>query len=429
MTVAAVKLPTPAPAPTAPPTPALTEEPPAWGLDARGLHDHFWTVHGVRVVRRGAGRFDSSRTDTYLLLDENELVLCDPKQVIGLATGLSKGRRGGAARLRVTETDGRSYSERVIADESGRLVKIERRYRPATLRETDVLVTADPVIGSIWRRSPSADDGRQAVRLAAGLRGHRAAAGEGRIFDASNPTDADRCIRNVARHWQEGASVWVCGRSPAAAPNRIGRRIFDIVFSLAALLFTAPLYPLIMLAIWLEDGRPFFFAHTRQTVGGRPFSCYKIRTMSRSADADKAMLADRNVCDGPQFHIEDDPRLLRVGRLLRRLHLDELPQFVNVLLGQMSVIGPRPSPDQENQFCPAWREARLSVRPGITGLWQVDRTRAPNADFQEWIRHDLEYVERRSVSLDAVILYKTIEDVCRRVAGPMPGSARDRRAA
>ncbi|MHC4711472.1 MAG: sugar transferase, partial [Planctomycetota bacterium] len=222
-------------------------------------------------------------------------------------------------------------------------------------------------IASIWRRSPSADEGQQAVRLAAGLRGHRAASGEGRIFDAANPSDADRCIRHVVRHWHDGAPVWVCGRSPATAPNRIGRRIFDIVFSLAALLLTAPLYPLIMFAIWLEDGRPFFFAHSRQTIGGRNFPCYKIRTMSRNADADKAMLAERNVCDGPQFHIEDDPRLLRVGRLLRRLHLDELPQFVNVLLGQMSVIGPRPSPDEENQFCPAWREARLSVKPGITG--------------------------------------------------------------
>ncbi|MHC4709711.1 MAG: hypothetical protein ACYTA3_04630, partial [Planctomycetota bacterium] len=175
MTVAAVKLPAPAPAP---PAPARTEESPAWGLDARGLHDHFWTIHGVRMVRRGADRFEAARNDTYLLLNENELVLCDPKQVIGLATG----RRGGAARLRVTETDGRNYSERVIADESGRLVKIERKYGPTTLRETDVLVTGDPAIASIWRRSPSADEGQQAVRLAAGLRGHRAASGEGRIF-------------------------------------------------------------------------------------------------------------------------------------------------------------------------------------------------------------------------------------------------------
>ena len=85
----------------------------------------------------------------------------------------------------------------------------------------------------------------------------------------------------------------------------------------------------------------------------------------------KKDLVAANVADGPQFFIPDDPRLLRVGKLLRRFQLDEFPQFWNVLLGHMSVVGPRPSPDKENQYCPAWREARLSVRPGITGLWQI----------------------------------------------------------
>ncbi|MEC8818795.1 MAG: sugar transferase, partial [Planctomycetota bacterium] len=90
-------------------------------------------------------------------------------------------------------------------------------------------------------------------------------------------------------------------------------------------------------------------------------------------------------------------------------HLDELPQFWNVLTGDMSLVGPRPSPDKENQFCPAWREARLSVRPGITGLWQVERTRAPGLDFQEWIRYDIEYVNKASLLLDAKICIKTIQ--------------------
>ncbi|MHC4652246.1 MAG: sugar transferase [Planctomycetota bacterium] len=412
----------PVPCPT---TVASEGATPAWGFEPRELHDHFWALHGMRVVRRGAGRFEPARADTYLLLDEDELVLFDPRQAIALASG----RRGGMVTLGVTESDGRDYSERVIADESGRLVSVRRSYAPAVLRETEVLITGNPLFASLWRRSPETSAGRRDVRLAAGLHGHRDASCTGRIFDAENASEADRCIHHVVRHWHDGAPVWACGRAPATAPRRVGRRVFDIVFSLAALALTAPLYPLIMLAIWLEDGRPFFFAHTRQTVGGRNFACYKIRTMAKNADASKKTLAARNVCDGPQFHIEDDPRLLRVGRLLRRLHLDELPQFINVLLGQMSVIGPRPSPDDENQFCPAWREARLSVKPGITGLWQVDRTRAPHADFQEWIRHDLEYVERRSFTLDAVILYKTIEDVCRRLAGHLPGGTRRRRAA
>jgi len=207
--------------------------------------------------------------------------------------------------------------------------------------------------------------------------------------------------------------------SPATRRRLVARRLFDIAFSLVALTLIAPLFPLIMLAIWLDDGRPFFFLHTRQTLGGRNFVCFKFRTMCKNAEQLKGQLAGENVCDGPQFHVEDDPRLLRVGRVLRRFHLDELPQFVNVLFGHMSVIGPRPSPDDENQFCPAWRDARLSVRPGVTGLWQVSRTRAPQADFQEWIRHDLDYVEHQSWRLDVVIMYKTTRDIISRVCAAM----------
>jgi lipopolysaccharide/colanic/teichoic acid biosynthesis glycosyltransferase len=197
--------------------------------------------------------------------------------------------------------------------------------------------------------------------------------------------------------------------------RRIGKRAFSLLISFVGLLVAAPLFPLIMMAIWLEDGRPFFFGHERQTRGGRSFRCFKFRTMCRHADAMKTRLAFRNVCDGPQFHIEDDPRLLRVGRVLRRLHLDELPQFFNVLVGHMDIVGPRPSPDCENQFCPTWREARLSIRPGITGLWQVARTRAPNVDFQEWIRYDLEYVQRECWRLDFWILWRTFRGLLLRL--------------
>jgi lipopolysaccharide/colanic/teichoic acid biosynthesis glycosyltransferase len=198
--------------------------------------------------------------------------------------------------------------------------------------------------------------------------------------------------------------------------ERVFKRSFDFVFSFLAILFTLPLYPLIMLAIWLEDGRPFFFGHRRETRGGREFRCWKFRSMRTDAERMKAELAERNQADGPQFFIDDDPRLLRVGRLLRKYNLDELPQFLNVLLGDMSVVGPRPSPREENQFCPAWREARLSVRPGITGLWQIKRTRRRGNDFQEWIRFDIEYVERRSWRLDLYILWKTISTVMFKVS-------------
>lgn len=192
---------------------------------------------------------------------------------------------------------------------------------------------------------------------------------------------------------------------------RVTKRLFDIAFALVMLVFTVPFYPLIMLAIYIEDGRPFFFEHTRQSRQGKPFQCLKFRTMYRNAEQMKADLEAQNICDGPQFYAENDPRILRVGKLMRKTQLDEVPQFVNILRGQMSVVGPRPSPEKENQFCPAWRDARLSVRPGLTGLWQVQRTREPETDFQEWIRYDLEYVQQQSWRLDIWIIIQTFRTI------------------
>jgi lipopolysaccharide/colanic/teichoic acid biosynthesis glycosyltransferase len=191
---------------------------------------------------------------------------------------------------------------------------------------------------------------------------------------------------------------------------RVTKRLFDVAFSLAVLIALTPIAPLVMLAIFLEDGLPSFYGHKRQTLFGREFPCWKFRTMVKDAEARKAQLAKKNRVDGPQFKLSDDedPRILRIGRFLRKTNLDELPQFWNVLVGDMSVVGPRPSPDKENQFCPAWREARLSVRPGVTGLWQVRRTREPMTDFQEWIRYDLEYVRNESWRLDLWIIAETI---------------------
>lgn len=190
---------------------------------------------------------------------------------------------------------------------------------------------------------------------------------------------------------------------------RATKRGFDIVFALLFMLFTLPLYPLIMLAIFFEDGRPFFFAHRRESLGGREFPCLKFRTMFNNADEIKKKLEQENQADGPQFFISNDPRITRVGRFMRKTNIDEFPQFFNVLLGQMSVIGPRPSPYKENQYSPAWREARLSVRPGVTGLWQVKRSREPGKDFQEWIRYDIKYVENASWKMDAYILWGTFK--------------------
>lgn len=194
----------------------------------------------------------------------------------------------------------------------------------------------------------------------------------------------------------------------ATYTSSLFKRIFDICFALMALALTLPLYPFIMLAIWIEDRTPFFFGHERESISGREFRCWKFRTMYRDAESMKAQLQELNQADGPQFFMEKDPRITKVGSMLRKLQLDEIPQFWNVLFGHMSVVGPRPSPFSENQLCPGWREARLSVRPGVTGLWQIRRTRADGADFQEWIRYDIEYVEKATFLLDLYIIWKTI---------------------
>jgi lipopolysaccharide/colanic/teichoic acid biosynthesis glycosyltransferase len=171
---------------------------------------------------------------------------------------------------------------------------------------------------------------------------------------------------------------------------------------------TLPFYPFVMLAIYINSPGPFFYGAIRQGRGGKNFTCWKFRTMVVNADEIKRKLMAQNEVDGPQFKIKNDPRVFRVGRLLRKMNVDEWPQFWNVLIGQMSVVGPRPSPEKENQICPAWREARLSVRPGITGLWQVSR--CPDrgeSDFQEWIYYDVKYIKEQSFWLDVKIFIKT----------------------
>lgn len=202
-----------------------------------------------------------------------------------------------------------------------------------------------------------------------------------------------------------------------SSPYAIGKRILDLVFGSLILLLVSPLFPIIMLAIYLEDGRPFFFRHRRETLGARLFGCLKFRSMCKDADKLKDALNRKNQVDGPQFYIEDDPRMTKVGRILRRFYLDELPQLFNVLAGDMSLVGPRPSPFEENQYCPGWREARMSVLPGITGLWQVMRTREEGKDFQEWIKYDIEYIENISFASDMRIMLRTAWHCLRRIRG------------
>jgi lipopolysaccharide/colanic/teichoic acid biosynthesis glycosyltransferase len=191
------------------------------------------------------------------------------------------------------------------------------------------------------------------------------------------------------------------------------KRGADILAAAIVLIMFAPVTPLIALAIKLTSPGPVFFKDKRQGLYARKFKCLKFRTMRLGAGEIQEKLRVISQVDGPQFKIEDDPRVSTVGRFLRDTYIDEIPQFINVLLGQMSVVGPRPSPESENTLCPWWRDARLSVRPGITGLWQVCRTRQPGKDFQEWIHYDTEYVKNLSLRMDLWICWRTAQKMVR----------------
>jgi lipopolysaccharide/colanic/teichoic acid biosynthesis glycosyltransferase len=198
---------------------------------------------------------------------------------------------------------------------------------------------------------------------------------------------------------------------PLLSYPRLLKRAADILASLGVLLLLAPVFPVIAVAVKLSSTGPVFFKHQRQGRHGKPFNCLKFRTMIPGADNIQDKLRMKNQVDGPQFMMEDDPRVTAVGRFLRDTYIDELPQFINVLAGQMSVIGPRPSPEKENSQCPIWHDARLSVRPGISGLWQIERTRLPGRDFQEWIYYDIEYIRHLSLKMDLQICWKTVKKI------------------
>ena len=187
------------------------------------------------------------------------------------------------------------------------------------------------------------------------------------------------------------------------------KRAADVITAAAVLVLFAPIIPFIVLAIKISSPGPTLFRDRRQGLHGEPFRCIKFRTMRVGADKLQDKLRFISEVDGPQFKLADDPRITTVGRFLRDTYLDEIPQFYNVLVGDMSVVGPRPSPESENTLCPWWRDARLSVRPGITGLWQICRTREPMKDFQEWIHYDTRYVRDLSLRLDLWICWRTFK--------------------
>lgn len=211
---------------------------------------------------------------------------------------------------------------------------------------------------------------------------------------------------------------------PAMAYPRWPKRILDILASAMILILTLPIIAVVAIAVKMESKGPVFFSHKRQGIHGRIFNCLKFRTMIIDADNMQTLLRTINQVDGPQFKIDKDPRITKLGKFLRSSYIDEIPQLFNVLLGQMSMIGPRPSPSKENLLCPTWHDARLSVRPGITGLWQISRTRRANQDFQEWLHYDTQYVKNISLKLDIVIFFKTLKKFILTVIGSIYSPAK-----
>lgn len=185
------------------------------------------------------------------------------------------------------------------------------------------------------------------------------------------------------------------------------KRIMDIAGALVGLAITAVLTPFIALAIKLDSKGPVFFAQTRVGKNGRYFKLYKFRSMYTDAEARKKELMAQNEMSGPMFKVEHDPRITKVGAFLRKTSLDELPQFYNILIGNMSLVGTRPpTVDEFNQYDLYYRR-RLSIKPGLTGLWQVSG-RSDITDFKEVVKLDLEYIDNWSLTSDIRILLMTI---------------------
>jgi exopolysaccharide biosynthesis polyprenyl glycosylphosphotransferase len=207
----------------------------------------------------------------------------------------------------------------------------------------------------------------------------------------------------------EGSAVLTLASAPRDEAALLAKRVFDVAFSAALLLAASPVLILAALAVKISSPGPVLFRQKRSGMNGRVFTLYKFRTMVQDAEARRAELLPRNEMDGPVFKIKDDPRVTKAGRILRKLSIDELPQLWNVLRGDMSVVGPRPPIPEEVEQYQRWQRRRLSMRPGITCIWQVSgRNRV---DFRRWMEMDLEYIDRWSLGLDFRILLKTIPAV------------------
>ncbi|MCR5595101.1 MAG: sugar transferase [Lachnospiraceae bacterium] len=204
-----------------------------------------------------------------------------------------------------------------------------------------------------------------------------------------------------------GYTVITCGHMNYSYKRLLVKRMADIVGGLIGTVFTAILTVFIAPAIKIDSRGPVFFSQTRVGRNGRRFKIYKFRSMYQDAEARKQELLDKNEVDGLMFKMKDDPRITKVGRFLRKTSLDEFPQFLNVLKGDMSLVGTRPPTEDEFEKYSLYYRRRLSMTPGLTGLWQVSG-RSDITDFDEVVKLDLEYIDNWSIGLDLRLMAKTV---------------------
>jgi exopolysaccharide biosynthesis polyprenyl glycosylphosphotransferase len=208
----------------------------------------------------------------------------------------------------------------------------------------------------------------------------------------------------------EGVPVMTVQSGPADSWQLLMKRVIDIAGSAALLMALAPLFAVVALLIKFDSPGPILFAQERVGYNKRRFKVLKFRTMIAEAEKQQNVLEHLNEVEGPVFKIKKDPRITRVGALLRRFSIDELPQLVNVLKGDMSLVGPRPLPVRDvERIDVSSHKRRFSIKPGITCLWQVNGR--SNIGFDDWVRLDLEYIDKWSLALDVIILLKTVPAV------------------
>lgn len=183
------------------------------------------------------------------------------------------------------------------------------------------------------------------------------------------------------------------------------KRLIDILLSLLGLVIVSPIMLIVAILIKLESTGPVIFSQKRVGINGKEFNMLKFRSMVQNAEELKEKLQKQNEMSGPMFKMKEDPRVTKVGRFIRKTSIDELPQLINVLKGEMSLVGPRPSLPKEVAKFEPWMLERLNVKPGLTCYWQVSGRN--NIDFEDWMKLDIKYVKDRNLVLDIKLIFKT----------------------